>query len=106
MRRRGFPLFRGRREADDLPPALQRAHDLMARGDYNGAAIAFEQLAKAAEARQGPRAPFFFVQAGNARIHLNRCQPGWRTFVTAWKCCASQAGTNSSITLASAPCWN
>lgn len=76
MRRRGFPLFRGRREAGDLPPALQHAHELMARGDYNGAAVAFEQLAKAAESRQGPRAPFFFVQAGNARIHLNQVPAG------------------------------
>jgi hypothetical protein len=39
----------------------------MSDGDYVGAANTLEQLARAAEARGGPRAPFFHIQAGRAR---------------------------------------
>ncbi len=52
----------------DIPPLLQRANQLMAAGNYVEAASAYEQLARAAEARNGPRAPFFFIQAGRARM--------------------------------------
>lgn len=75
MRPRGFTPFRSRPREDQVvstPPALQRAHELMASGDYAGAAFAFEQLASAAETRNGPRAPFLFLQAGRARVSQNQ----------------------------------
>lgn len=40
----------------------------MSAGDFAGAASALEQLARAAEARGGPRAPFFYIQTGRARL--------------------------------------
>ncbi len=54
--------------AADIPPLLQRANQMMANGNYLDAASAFEQLARAADARGGPRAPLFYVQADRARI--------------------------------------
>lgn len=59
MRGRGRP---------DIPPVLQRANRLFESGQYEQAAEAFEQIAKGALARQGPRAPMFLMQAGRARI--------------------------------------
>ena len=71
--RRGFRrLFRGAGEGSQVgqvfqvPPALQRANQLMTAGNYRAAAAAFEDLARQADARGGPRAPFFFLQAGRA----------------------------------------
>jgi hypothetical protein len=66
--RRGFGRPLRRAFAPNVPPLLQRANRLMADGDYAGAANAFEQLARAAEGRGGPRAPFFYVQAGRASL--------------------------------------
>ena len=54
--------------AGNIPPLLQRANQLMSTGSYMEAAGAYEQLARAAEARGGPRAPFFYIQAGRAHI--------------------------------------
>jgi hypothetical protein len=47
---------------------LQRAHELMAAGNYPAAAEAFEQLARGGEARQHPRTGQMYLQAGRARI--------------------------------------
>ena len=58
-----------------IPPLLRRANQLMSAGDFAGAATALEQLARAAEARGGPRAPFFYVQAGRAQMMAGRAQP-------------------------------
>ena len=66
--RRGFRRAFGRGLAPDVPPLLQRANELLAQGDYGGASAAFEQLAQAAEGRNGPRAPMFFMQAGRTRL--------------------------------------
>jgi hypothetical protein len=52
----------------DVPPMLQRAHELMAAGNYPAAAEAFEQLARGGEARQHPRTGQMHLQAGRARI--------------------------------------
>lgn len=52
----------------DMLPLLQRANELMATGDYAGAASSFEQLARAAEGHSGRRAPLFYIQAGRARM--------------------------------------
>ncbi len=58
----------GGRMAPQIPPLLRRANQLMSSGDFAGAATALEQLARAAEARGGPRAPFFYIQSGRARV--------------------------------------
>jgi hypothetical protein len=52
----------------DIPPMLQRAHQLMANGNFPAAAEAFEALARGAETRQHPKTPNLFLQAGRARI--------------------------------------
>jgi hypothetical protein len=75
MRQRGFrPIRRG--SSPNIPPALQRAHRLMANGNYPAAAEAFEGLAQRAEARGGPRAPNFYLQAGRARILAGQTEVG------------------------------
>jgi hypothetical protein len=55
-------------QVGSVPPALQRANRLMASGQYAEAAAIFEQFANGAIARNGPRAPWFFLQAGMARL--------------------------------------
>ena len=64
------PLGRPLRRAmvGNVPPALQKANQLMANGQYEAAAEIFEQFARGAAARNGPRAPWFFLQAGHARV--------------------------------------
>ena len=71
MRRRGFnrPMGGG---PVVIPPALRRANQLMASGDYGAAAAAFEDLASRAEGRNGPRAPWFYLQAGRARLAMDQ----------------------------------
>jgi hypothetical protein len=63
-------------EAPLILPALQHAHRLMAMRDYQGAATAFEDLARRAERQGGPRAPFFFLQAGHAHIQRGKFATG------------------------------
>ncbi|OIO89060.1 MAG: hypothetical protein AUK02_02905 [Anaerolineae bacterium CG2_30_58_95] len=48
----------------------------MATGDYNGAAVAFEGLARGAEGRGGPRAPHLYLQAGRARLLIGQIAAG------------------------------
>jgi hypothetical protein len=64
------PLGRPMRRAmiGDVPPALQHANQLMVSGRYMEAAEIFEQFARGAQARNGPRAPWFFLEAGQARL--------------------------------------
>lgn len=68
FRRRGLMRPLRRPLIPDIPPALRRANELMATGDYAGAAQAFEGLAHGAVARNGPRAPLLLLQAGRMRI--------------------------------------
>ena len=69
MFRRGFRRGLIRRAArPDVPPMLQRAHELMAAGNYPAAAEAFEQLARAGETRGHPKTAQMYLQAGRARI--------------------------------------
>jgi len=68
FRKRGLIRPLQRPFSPDIPPAVQRANELMVSGDYNGAAVAFEQLARGAEGRVGPRAPHFFMDAARARF--------------------------------------
>jgi hypothetical protein len=49
---------------------------MLAAGNYAEAASAFEQLARAAEARAGPRAPFFYMQAGRSQVLAGRTANG------------------------------
>ena len=76
FRRRGFARPLRRAFAPDIPPALQRANELMAIGDYNGAAVAFEGLERGAEGRGGPRAPHLYLQAGRARLQIGQVAAG------------------------------
>jgi hypothetical protein len=48
----------------------------MATGDYPGAAQAFEDLARGAVARNGPRAPWLLIQAGRMRILAGQVPSG------------------------------
>jgi hypothetical protein len=68
MFRRPFARALRRGLAGNIPPALQRANQLMAAGQYAAAAEIFEQFARGALDRNGPRAPWFSLQAGRARI--------------------------------------
>jgi hypothetical protein len=68
FRRRGFVRPFGRPPIPDIPPALRRANELMAIGDYPGAAEAFEELSHGVVARNGPRTPMLLLQAGRMRI--------------------------------------
>ena len=56
----------------EVPPALRRANQLMAAGQYAAAAEIFEQFARGAVQRNGPRAPLFLLQAGRARLQANQ----------------------------------
>lgn len=66
--RRGFGRPFRRAFGANIPPLLQRANQWLISGNYPEAASAFEQLARAAEARGGPRAPLFYIQAGRASV--------------------------------------
>lgn len=54
--------------AQEVPPILQEANFTFDKGEYGRAAELFEQIAQAADARGGPRAPIFHLQAGRARL--------------------------------------
>jgi len=60
----------------NIPPALQKANQLMAGGHYVLAAEIYEQFARGALSRNGPRAPWFFLQAGHARILAGQVPAG------------------------------
>jgi hypothetical protein len=68
FRRRGLARSFRQPPIPDIPPALRRANELMAIGDYPGAAQAYEEMARGAVARNGPRAPLLLLQAGRMRI--------------------------------------
>lgn len=76
MLRRPFGLPVGRVEVGAIPPALRRANQLMASGQYVEAAGIFEQFANGALSRNGPRAPWFLLQAGHARILAGQVPAG------------------------------
>lgn len=54
--------------AQEIPPILQEANFAFDKGEYGRAAELFEQIAQAADARGGPRAPIFHLQAGRSRM--------------------------------------
>ncbi len=63
--RRGFA-------AKNVPPVLQEANLAFDKGEFGRAAELFEQIAKAAEGRGGPRAPLFYLQAGRSRVYAGQ----------------------------------
>ena len=74
-------MFRRRR---NLPPGqpgrivfeqeLMRAHQLYVSGQFDEAGAIFERLAEIADARNGPRAPRFYLEAGRCWMHTNRIE--------------------------------
>jgi uncharacterized Zn-finger protein len=54
--------------AQNVPPILQEANFAFSKGEYGRAAELFEQIARVADGRGGPRAPLFHLQAGRARL--------------------------------------
>ena len=71
-----IPAGRGVGNAPNIPPALRRANELMSAGNYAEAADIFDQFARGAEMRNGPRAPQFFLQAGRCRILAGQVPAG------------------------------
>ncbi len=76
FRRRGFNRPLGRPPVPVIPPALRRANELMSSGQFEEAAVIFEQFARGALQRGGPRAPQFFLQAGRCRILAGQVPTG------------------------------
>jgi hypothetical protein len=66
--RRGF--------APNIPPILQEANLAFDKGEYGRAAELFEQIAQGADARGGPRAPLFHLQAGRCRVFAGQTSLG------------------------------
>jgi hypothetical protein len=78
MRRRfpppnGFPN-NPRRQAFEA--RLAQAHSLFAAGQFLQSAQLFEELGAIAEARSGPRAPRFYMQAGRGYLHAGKLEEG------------------------------
>lgn len=67
--------------AQDVPPVLQEANFAFDKGEYGRAGELFENLAKAADARGGPRAPIFHLQAGRARIFAGQTKLGMPSLI-------------------------
>lgn len=58
--------------AQEVPPILQEANFAFSKGEYGRAAELFEQIARVADGRGGPRAPLFHLQAGQARVRAGQ----------------------------------
>ena len=54
--------------AQEVPPILQEAIFAFDKGEYGRAGELFERLAETAASRGGPRAPIFYLKAGQSRI--------------------------------------
>jgi hypothetical protein len=57
-------------------PFLVRANEQMQAGQYAEAAASFSRIAEVVRGRRGPRAPFFFLQAGHAYILASQVDEG------------------------------
>lgn len=62
--------------AQEVPPILQEANYAYAKGEYGRAGELFERIAEGADARGGPRAPLFHLQAGRSRIFAGQTKLG------------------------------
>ncbi len=75
FRRRAGRALRGF-QGPAVPPLLQRAHRMMAAGDYADAAAAFHDLARKAEDRFPERAPMLHLEAGRASVLAGQAKQG------------------------------
>lgn len=66
--RRAFRRQARKAFARQVPPILQEANLAFDKGEFGRAAELFERIAEGADARGGPRAPLFHLQAGRARV--------------------------------------
>ena len=62
--------------AQEVPPILQEANFAFSKGEYGRAGELFERIAEGADARGGPRAPLFHLQAGRSRIYAGQTKLG------------------------------
>lgn len=62
--------------AQNVAPVLQEANFAFDKGEYGRAGELFEKIAQTADARGGPRAPLFHLQAGRARILAGQIELG------------------------------
>jgi hypothetical protein len=62
--------------SQNVPPVLQEANFVFDKGQYGRAAELFERIAQTADARGGPRAPIFHLQAGRARVLAGQVKLG------------------------------
>ena len=62
--------------AENVPPILQEANFVFDKGEYGRAAALYEEIAKTADARGGPRAPLFHLQAGRSRVYAGQVKLG------------------------------
>ncbi len=76
MFRQPFGRFSRGIQVGSVPPILKRANQLMTSGNYLEAAEIFEKLANSALARNGPRTPWFFLRAGQARLMAGHIPEG------------------------------
>src|SRR6266498_3245512 len=74
--RRIFRRHIRRTLAQDIPPVLQEANFAFDKGEYGHAADLFENIAQTTDARGGPRAPIFHLQAGRARVFAGQTKLG------------------------------
>jgi hypothetical protein len=58
--------------AQEVPPILQEANFAFSKGEYGRAGELFERIAEGADARGGPRAPLFHLQAGRSRLYAGQ----------------------------------
>ena len=78
--RRMFRRDKRKAFAPNIPPILQEANLAFDKGEYGRAAQLFERIAEGADARGGPRAPLFHLQAGRARILAGQVALGMPSF--------------------------
>lgn len=62
--------------APEVPPVLQEANFAFTKGEYGRAAELYEQIARIADARGGPRAYLFNLQAGRSRLFAGQAKLG------------------------------
>lgn len=74
--RRAFRRQARKGFAGQIPPILQEANLAFDKGEFGRAAELFERIAEGADARGGPRAPLFHLQAGRARIYAGQTALG------------------------------
>ena len=77
--RRGFPPpndFPGSPRRQSFEARIAQAHALFSAGQFLQCAQLFEELAAVAEARSGPRAPRFYMQAGRSCLHAGQIPRG------------------------------